>query len=389
MEEENKIDQLFRQGLDHSDIPFNELDWEKMEFKLDEQHKKRIFPLWLLTASGIAALFTLLVFWYFSESNGVQTILKKSALAQSTHKKPEQQPAQVIENVSTIHPTTKNSFSIKTLPSFLHGQHHESKRNENSQTIKIEPVQLMALNHEPILITPIETAKLTVTEPIDPKSVTIQELIHIRKDIDYKSEHGLLKTQTLTLSLVAAPDISVTKMSKPSKLSSNFGVLANYNLTKRISFTSGIIYAKKRYNYTGLGQQTNAIAAYPWDVNADCDVLDIPINVNYKLLDHKKYAISLNAGASSYVMLKEKYQFTPSNPSSPQNPRSIEIKNENQYLFGVANIGLSINREISRGLSIGVQPFIKLPLTGIGYGNARLRSTGISFSLNMDLFPRE
>lgn len=381
MEEENKIDQFFRQGLDSPDIPFNELDWKKMEVQLDQQHKKSAFPFWLLTASGIAALLALLAFWYFSESIGIQKIRKNPELTSNSPIKPRQQPdtTQTIEKQNTVKPGTIKKTSTKATP----------LQNKSFQSIKNEQVQLLALNHDSTLHTPFETAKMASLALIDPEKVTEQELQHIRKAIEDKSQHGLLKNQSLTLSFVAAPDISVTKMSKPSKLSSNFGVLANYNLTNRLSVTSGLVYSRKLYNYTGFGQQNNAATAYPWEVSADCDVLDIPVNINYKIIDHKKYAISLNAGASSYIMLKEKYQFRPSNPASTQNPRSIEINNENRYLFGVANIGVSFNREISRGLSIGVQPFMKLPLTGIGYGNARLRSTGVSFSLNLGLFPNK
>ncbi|MBE9600011.1 hypothetical protein [Pedobacter sp. MC2016-24] len=390
MEEENKIDQFFRQGLDSPDIPFKEMDWEKMEAKLDQQDKKRIFPMWLFTASGIAAALALFAFWYFAESRGVQKIRKNPELTINTPRKSRQQPGtrQTIEKQNTAKPTTIKPSLTKAVPLLTNTLIKETLQNESAKNIKTEQVQLLALNNDSALHPPFETAKMASIALIDPEKITVQELLHIRKAIEDKSKPGLFKNQGLTLSFIAAPDISVTKMSKPSKLSSNLGILANYNLTTRLSVTSGLIYSRKRYNYTGFGQQNNA-AAYPWDVNADCNVLDIPVNVNYRLLDHKKYSISLNAGASSYVMLKEKYQFRPSNPASTQNPRSIEINNENQYLFGVANIGVSFNREISRGLSIGVQPFIKLPLTGIGYGNARLRSTGVSFSLNLGLFPNK
>ena len=391
MEEENKIDQFFRQGLDSPDIPFKEMDWQKMEAQLDQQDKKRIFPMWLFTASGIAAALALFVFWYFAESRGGQKLRKNQELTINTPINPRKQPGtrQTIENQNAAKPTTIKPSLTKAVPMLTNTLTKETRQNESAPNIKTEQVQSLALINDSALNIPFETAKMAGIALIDPEKITVQELQHIRKAMEDKSKPGLFKNQGLTLSFIAAPDISVTKMSTPSKLSSNFGVLLNYNLTTRLSVTSGLIYSKKRYNYTGFGQQNNTANAYPWDVNADCDVLDIPVNVNYRLLNHKKYAISLNAGASSYVMLKEKYQFRPSNPASTQNPRSIEINNENQYLFGVANIGVSFNREISRGLSIGVQPFIKLPLTGIGYGNARLRSTGVSFSLNMGLFPNK
>ncbi len=55
MEKDNGIDKLFRDGLNDPEIPFNELDWAKMEQKLDGRAKKRVIPFWLFAASGIAA----------------------------------------------------------------------------------------------------------------------------------------------------------------------------------------------------------------------------------------------------------------------------------------------------------------------------------------------
>ncbi|WP_449436786.1 hypothetical protein [Pedobacter steynii] len=40
MEKDNGIDKLFRDGLNDPEIPFNELDWAKMEQKLDAKAKK-------------------------------------------------------------------------------------------------------------------------------------------------------------------------------------------------------------------------------------------------------------------------------------------------------------------------------------------------------------
>lgn len=67
MENENDIDQLFRRGLEEPEIPFNELDWEKMERKLDAQKPKRLIPVWMMyTASGIHHPYWDQSFWFLS-----------------------------------------------------------------------------------------------------------------------------------------------------------------------------------------------------------------------------------------------------------------------------------------------------------------------------------
>ncbi|WP_448633461.1 hypothetical protein [Pedobacter panaciterrae] len=83
MEKDNGIDKLFRDGLNDPEIPFNELDWAKMEQKLDAGAKKRVIPFWLYATSGIAAALVVGLFWYFSGSDHVIKEPKKTEIVES------------------------------------------------------------------------------------------------------------------------------------------------------------------------------------------------------------------------------------------------------------------------------------------------------------------
>ena len=190
----------------------------------------------------------------------------------------------------------------------------------------------------------------------------------IARSVKNKMENSLKPQNDLILSAMAAPDMSFAKSSKPSKVSSNLGVLATYAFTPKISMTSGAIYSRKFYNSGGTSPQSSSyMPGTDWQVSADCNVLDIPLNVNYKIFNRKKLSVSLNTGLSSYFMLKEKYEFT-TGQGAEQKVSNVEINNQNQHLFGIANVSVSFDHQISQAVSIGVQPFAKLPLTGIGYG---------------------
>jgi hypothetical protein len=151
--------------------------------------------------------------------------------------------------------------------------------------------------------------------------------------------------------------------------------------------TTGALYANKYYNSRGDGAGNYGANNHSLQINALCNVIDIPVNLNYKILTKKAFSVSLNTGLSSYIMLKEKYDYVYSESGYTESTVSMEIRNQNKHMFGVANVALSFDRRISPQLSLGVQPFMKVPLTGIGYGKADLKSTGVSFSLNMGLFP--
>ncbi|PTS92441.1 hypothetical protein DBR11_26915 [Pedobacter sp. HMWF019] len=390
MEDNNNIDQFFKRGLNDPDIPFNEMDWEKMERKLDQQEKKRGIPLWLFTASGIAAAVLIFMFWFFSEPQRTDKKSKeKAATVEQTPKPSVQKNAgqDTVRSVVVVNevkrekhfPSEKAILPLYVSDTIVPG-------NEQKQA-SVQPIVSVAQNskEKKDSIGPKQKAIASIKNK---KIATERDWEEVQRSVRKKMEAGLGQNNGLVLSLMAAPDISTAKQNTSSKLSSNVGVLATYSLTKKISLTSGAIYSRKLYNSGGIAPAGNGYATQgtAWQVDADCNVLDIPINANYKVYNKKKLSVSLNAGLSSYFMLKEKYQFITGDAGPNQKISNLEINNQNQHLFGIANVSVSFDRQITRGVSIGVAPFMKLPLTGIGNGDASLKSTGVSFSLNIGLF---
>src|SRR5690606_16767157 len=126
-----------------------------------------------------------------------------------------------------------------------------------------------------------------------------------------------------------------------------------------------------------LGRPSSSLLA----VNAECDVIDIPVNLRYDFYRKGANRAGLTAGLSSYLMLSERYRYRYQDYDS----RLYEYRNENQHFMGVANAGIVFERELNSKMSIGLQPFIKIPLTGIGHGKVKLISTGAAVRLNMRL----
>ncbi|MNL09388.1 hypothetical protein D3C87_1301480 [compost metagenome] len=125
----------------------------------------------------------------------------------------------------------------------------------------------------------------------------------------------------------------------------------------------------------------------PSMVNAECDVIDIPLTANYTVLKNKKIKFNVSAGLSSYFMLKEKYTFEYGGSGNSENKRSAvyEISGENQHIFGVADFSISLEKKVSDKINVGIKPFLKMPLTGIGYGRVDLESKGIALMVGVTL----
>jgi len=432
MEKENEIDQLFKRGLSDPEIPFQEMDWEKMERKLDAQKKKRILPVWLYTASGVAAALLIFLSWYFltpsaNDHKPANTQLTTVHVTPKINQEPSLK-AKELDTLKISHPDITDQKNAEVLSKSLQISPAPAKTAPAAlamQPAKTEgpyaalkpaiPVVIPENNIQPftpqkkgvtkdqMIDIPVNSPQTALVNAKTPQNIpetdsarvvrTANALAQskdpfekinkaeIERSVKKKMDASLQQQgHSLVLSAMAAPDISSAKSSKPAKVSSDFGLVGSYTILHNVSVSSGALYAKKYYNYNSIYSDGQS-----WQVNADCNVLDVPVNVNYKIMNKKQLSISMTAGVSSYFMLKEKYDYVIGQGAAQQTTTS-ESYGQNQHIFGIANLGVSFDHQISQSVSIGIQPFAKLPLTGIGANNANLKSVGAFFSLNIGLF---
>ncbi|MNV93619.1 hypothetical protein D3C71_1883310 [compost metagenome] len=84
-------------------------------------------------------------------------------------------------------------------------------------------------------------------------------------------------------------------------------------------------------------------------------------------------------------MLKEDYTFKYT-PGSGISDRLVEKRNANQHLMSVVDLSATYFIKLkTEKFKIGVEPFVKIPLTGVGEGKVNLKSSGISLKIRYDL----
>ncbi|WP_210464180.1 porin family protein [Rufibacter roseolus] len=178
----------------------------------------------------------------------------------------------------------------------------------------------------------------------------------------------------IQVALAVAPDVTTVKFKNPDAVSANAGILLGVPLTHKLSLVSGVVWANKVYSANADDYYFSNGYTYTEPVDATCKVIDIPINLQYRLFGNEKNTLAIQAGLSSYLMLSEKYT------SGGYYPYHNEVSNENQHWFKVQNVSLMYSRTISPVFSFGVEPFVKIPYGGIGDGKVKLTSAGVFFS---------
>jgi hypothetical protein len=197
------------------------------------------------------------------------------------------------------------------------------------------------------------------------------------------SVNALWPGNNLVLSVLTAPDINgVGSAFSRAQVGSTTGLMLSIGLGHRFTISTGAMYAKKPYaaNFSQYNP-TYQFQINPTNVYADCRVLDIPINIDYRLYNKGRNMLAIGTGISSYFMLRENYRFDYNTPGAT-GPATYSISNQNQHILGVLNINATYQRRINEKFGLNVQPYMKLPLTNIGYGRVDLQSTGVAVGVS-------
>lgn len=384
MQDKHSIDNFFKQGLGDPDIPFDERDWEALTQKIEAQKKSKL-PLVIWLSGGIAASLAIVSLLLFQ----LQTSRQQEATLLSGTELPHDVVIGQRQHTEAMEDNKEENIGTTDLS-------HQYKSNENSQTVTtiIIPDEDMPISKSyPAILSRVESLKpvvhpLHIANTGNMRSYRFSQVASNDAHTSGKTVSAVndnLNTRWM-LSIVAAPDLSGTQV-MDGRLSGNIGVTATYHFTKRISITSGVLYANKRYQTAFSNYQPRdewpRYRIRPNLVDADCRVLDIPLSVNYTLLQGARSSWIVTGGLSSYLMLSESYSFSYLQSESTYS-QGYTLHNENRHLFGVANIGIGYQRKLNPYLNITVQPFVKAPLSGIGQGNVRLYSTGVTLSVDFD-----
>ncbi|MGN7719588.1 outer membrane beta-barrel protein [Chitinophaga sp. 22620] len=173
--------------------------------------------------------------------------------------------------------------------------------------------------------------------------------------------------------LFLGPDLNVTPAFKGLPVGVTGGLIVRYHVNNRWYLNTGVGYAKKLYGASPSEYTMSYPNAY-YKIDADCDVIDVPLNVNYTFAEGKKSSWSVMAGASSYFMLNEKYTGTYNNGTK----RDWIIKNKNEHYFSVINLGVTWEKQTRSRLTWGLQPYVKIPVSGVGQGSVKVYSAGVT-----------
>jgi len=119
-------------------------------------------------------------------------------------------------------------------------------------------------------------------------------------------------------------------------------------------------------------------------VDGRCTILDVPLNLRYDVLARPRYQVFGSAGLSSLFMQHETYAYDYEYYGQLYRWES-SFTNKNQHWFSVLNLSAGYERNLGQHWRLQVEPYVKLPLGGVGAGKVRLMSGGVFFGVKYGL----
>ncbi|MBH2004787.1 MAG: outer membrane beta-barrel protein [Sphingobacteriia bacterium] len=415
--QDKEFENLFKRAAEHYPLDTDSADWDSVLSRLNEKEERKPFAffnrrnttvLLLLLAVGIiSSLVTGLIVWNKAgQQNNNSLIKKKIPAADSITGREKKIADQVYRKViESLENGQRNSTTDQLYKQEITSQQQQQTSMRRKQQAPMQRQQTPVQQEQ--APTPI-TAKKMIAPQQD--AVMAEKNAAVRKDTAAQQITGAatgLRTDSVakdlaTDSIAQAPNLKKEKK-KATPGSKNFyaGILyaqdkssigfesnkgqgyswqflAGYRLGKRWSIESGIHIEKKEYYTTGT--HTNKAVLNPegtilW-IESESRLLEIPLTVKYDALLKQKHSLFASAGVSSYIINREDFEYEEEVYGVIQKS-SVAFTKATGNLFSTINFSLGYQYKFGKIGSIRIEPYINLPVSGIGKGESPIISRGI------------
>jgi len=184
--------------------------------------------------------------------------------------------------------------------------------------------------------------------------------------------------------LLGGPDLSSVKLQTVKQTGFSLGVLIGYRFNKRIALESGLLWDKKYYysngeyfkkENTNIPPTTKVIS-----VDGSCYMFEIPLSFRFDFATSKNHGFFAKTGLSSYVGMKDQYTLQLDYGGTAY-PHNWPVKSAPSNIFSILQFSGGYERSIGVKTNLRVEPYVKIPLQGVGTGSMPISSFGIYFGI--------
>jgi hypothetical protein len=213
-----------------------------------------------------------------------------------------------------------------------------------------------------------------------------------QKDTTKKQATAKRKTSFFYAGILGAPDFSTVHFQKMTGTGTTFGILLGYAFNDRWSIETGAYIDRKKYYTDGEYFSTKKITmpnySHLLNVDGTCYMWEIPLNVRYNFNPAggatRWFA---TAGLSTYLMNREKYNAIYSYYYGTRTgDTALDLRRPSQYPFSIINLSAGFEQRLGKVGNLRVEPYVRIPLGGIGTGSLPILSAGVNVGFTRRLW---
>lgn len=406
------MDDLYRKAAEDYPLNTDSADWDSVLKKLSAErslnagtsskNKSYRHLLWLLLLLPMGLIYK--NYFFQGSEKPADTVLKNPANKNSAARSITEKGSSLPNTTQKAGAKTKDPFVISKGSSVIHRKEKGELNTfigentstafiaDNSSNNTIPAQKLEAKQKEAVTIVQNKDITGDKNETQIIPEIKKEESVVNEKNETLKSAAKTKRKQKesgLYAGIMASPDISTVKFQSVKNIGVNMGIVAGYRLNKKLSIESGIFWSIKNYYSDGAYFKTNNIwmpaGAKISKVEGVCNMIEVPLTIKYNFSSAGKKTLSVSGGVSSYFMKKESYDYD-IDKNGQQYPYSSTYKNRSSHLLAVANFAVGYNRQIKKGTDLRIEPYIKIPLKGVGTGSLPILSTGVNIGITKKIF---
>ncbi|MEP6677622.1 MAG: outer membrane beta-barrel protein [Ferruginibacter sp.] len=209
--------------------------------------------------------------------------------------------------------------------------------------------------------------------------------VHNEKKND-KALQNPQKKKGMYVGVVAGPDFSKVHSGSFDHSGVNAGIVAGYRFDKNISLESGIIFDKKYYTSEGKNFSMDKIGStMPSgmvinNLESNSSFIEIPLKVKFDFFTKRNNDLFIAGGVSAYIITREQNMYHVT--FNGDNKDILSIYEKNSYgLPAVANLSLGYEKNVSKSFDLRIEPYLRIPLRGMGVGSLPVTSAGLQIGI--------
>lgn len=423
--DDKEFDRLSKEAADHYEVPGNP-SWNKLLTELDhvmpaeKKRRRKLLIFWWLLPCLLAGIPAYL--WLHNQPSkqnmadaaapGAKTLPVQASAGKaesgttikthppSTTTEDQQTSSIQLNKISAnqkniLNPVTRSSSSainaavlpatvlpaeksVDAKPVDVKNSQVQKQDNNTASRENSNPVDTSGKHSNTVTAEPITTAKTDSANNAIAANDTVREA--------KKPARNNMQRRKFSIGIVTGADLSNVKFKRASQAGYNAGLIAGYHFSNRWSVHTGAIYTRKNYEMDGADftAPKGSPPSY-WNlktVEGDCSMWEVPLFARYSFGNKVNRRFFATAGLSSYFMTNENYDYYYPSPST-----GLIVKRSGSYDWGdthwlsIAHFSAGLEQPVGRNLSMLFEPYIKLPLTGLGVGSIKLSSIGLNVSV--------